>query len=88
MPPCGVVTKDHGEGTLFSLSGQRPEGLKMVTKKYQLTTMTQTKLLSLLNKLMIPGEWFQGLGEIIPTYKFQSDFTGWYLQIFHNNPLR
>ena len=31
IAPCGVVTKDHGEGTLFSLSGQRPEGLKMVT---------------------------------------------------------
>ena len=29
--PCGVVTKDHGEGTLFPLSWQRPERLKMLT---------------------------------------------------------
>ena len=29
--PCGVVTKDHGEGNLYPLSRQRPEELKMVT---------------------------------------------------------
>ena len=33
IAPCGVVTKDYGEGTLFPLSRQRPEGLKMVTIK-------------------------------------------------------
>ena len=31
IAPCGLVTKDYGEGTLFPLIGQRPEGLKMVT---------------------------------------------------------
>ena len=46
IAPCGVVTKDQGEGTLFPLSRQRPNG----DSKYQLITMTQTKLLSLLNK--------------------------------------
>ena len=31
LAPCGVVTKDYGEDTLFPLSRQRPEGLKIVT---------------------------------------------------------
>ena len=85
IAPCGVVTKDYGEGTLFPLSRQRPEGLKMVTIKNQLTTMTQTKLLSLLNKWMIAG-----LGVKLSRHVnlFQSHFTDWYLQIFHDNPLR
>ena len=33
-PPVVWSQKIHGHGTLFPLSGQRPEGLKMVTKKY------------------------------------------------------
>ena len=85
IAPCGVVTKDYGEGTLFPLSRQRPGGLKMVTIKNQLTTMTQTKLLLLLNKWMISG-----LGVKLSQHVnlFQSHFTDWYLQIFHDNPLR
>ena len=31
LAPCGVVTKDYGEDTLFPLSRQRPGGLKIVT---------------------------------------------------------
>ena len=31
-PPVVWSQKIHGHGTLFPLSGQRPEGLKMVTK--------------------------------------------------------
>ena len=31
-PPVVWSQKTHGQGTLFPLSGQRPEGLKMVTK--------------------------------------------------------
>ena len=53
-PPVVWSQKIHGHDTLFPLSGQRPEGLKMVTK-ILLTTMTQVKLLTLLNKWMISG---------------------------------
>ena len=54
--PLPVVwsQKIHGQGTLFPLSGQRPEGLKMVTKNIANHHDT-TKLLSLLNKWMISG---------------------------------
>ena len=31
LPPVVWSQKTHGEGTLFPLSRQRPEGLKMVT---------------------------------------------------------
>ena len=31
LAPCGVVTKDYGEDTLFPLSRQSPEGLQIVT---------------------------------------------------------
>ena len=55
IAPCGVVTKDHGEGTLFPLSRQRPKGLKMMAINISSTTMTQTKLLSVLYTWMISG---------------------------------
>ena len=53
-PPVVWSQKTHGEGTLFPLSRQRPEGLKMVTINISLPPW-ETKLLSLLNKWMILG---------------------------------
>ena len=62
----------------------RARGIKDCDNNCQLTTMTQTNLLSLLNKWMISG-----LGMKLSKHiKFQSHFTDWYLQIFHDNPLR
>ena len=55
IAPCGVVTKDHGEGNLYPLSRQRSEGLKMVTINISSPPWCNQKLFSLLNKLMISG---------------------------------
>ena len=51
IAPLWCGHKRHGEGTLFPLSRQRPEGLKMVT--IICLPPWETKLLSLLNKWMI-----------------------------------
>ena len=57
IAPCGVVTKDHGEGTLYPLSRQRPEGLKMVTINISSPQWhKQNYCQCWINK------WFQGLG--------------------------
>ena len=81
-PPVVWSQKTHGQGTLFPLSGQRPEGLKMMTINISYHHGT--------NKTIITAEWINDLrawDEIIPTYKFQSHFTDWYLQIFYDNLL-
>ena len=49
-PPVVWSQKTHGEGTLFALSRQQSEGLKMVTINISLPPWHITKLLSLLNK--------------------------------------
>ena len=82
-PPMVWSQKTHGKGTLFPLSGQKPDGLKMVTINIQLPPWHKQNY----HHCWI-NEWFQGWGEIIPTFKFQSHFTDWYLQIFYDNPLR
>ena len=82
-PPVVWSQKIHSQGTLFPLSRQRPDGLKMVTMNMSLPWWTN-KQKTLLNRLMILGAWC----EIIPAYKFQSHSTDWYLQIFYDNLLR
>ena len=72
--------KTQRRDTLFPLSGQRPEGLKIVTMNNHHDT----------NITIITVEWmndFKAWGEI-PTFKFQSHFTDWYILIFYDNPLR
>ena len=60
LPPVAWSQKTHGEGTLFPLSRQQSDGLKMVTRNMiniSLPPWHKTKLLSLLNKVkwMISG---------------------------------
>ena len=54
-PPCSVVTKDTWGGYLVPLEWTEARRIKDGDNKYQLTTIWQTKLLSLLNKWMISG---------------------------------
>ena len=61
IAPCGVVTKDHGEGTLFPLSRQRPEGLKMVTMNISSQPWHKENYYH-----CCINEWFQGLGSSYP----------------------
>ena len=49
LPPVVWSQKTHGEGTLFSLSRQRLEGLKMVTMNIRL-------LITMTNKTIITAE--------------------------------
>ena len=52
--PTAVWSQNtHGQGTLFPLCGQRPEGLKIVT--INISSPPTNKTLSMLNKLMISG---------------------------------
>ena len=83
LPPCGVVTKDTWAWYLVPLEWTEARRIKDGDKKILLTAMTQTKLLSLLNKWMISG-----LGVKLSQHKFQSHFTYCYLQICYDNPLR
>ena len=55
LPPCGVVTKDTWAWYLVPLEWTEARMIKDGDKKILLTAMTQTKLLSLLNKWMISG---------------------------------
>ena len=52
LPPCGVVTKDTWTGYLVPLEWTEARRIKDGNNRYmyQLTTMAQTKLLSLLNE--------------------------------------
>ena len=56
-PPVVWSQKTNGKGTLFPLSRQQSEGLKMVTINISLPQWHKTKLLSLLNRIkwMISG---------------------------------
>ena len=67
LPPCGVtgvVTKD--KWTEYLIPPSVNNRIKDGDNKYQLTIMTQTKEIILLNKWRIPGIG----GQIIPTHNF------------------
>ena len=55
LPPCGMVTKDTWARYLFPLEWTEARRIKDGDNKYQLITMIQTKLLSLLNEWLISG---------------------------------
>ena len=56
-PPVVCSQKTHGQGTLFPLSGQRPEGLKMVTMNINLPPWHKQNYYH-----CWINEWFEGLG--------------------------
>ena len=59
----------HGQGTLFTLSGQRPEGLKMVTKNIANCHDTKQNYYH-----CWVNEWFQGLGWNYPNIQLSVSF--------------
>ena len=56
-PPVVWSQKTHGQGIFFPLSGQRPEGLKMVTINISLSPWYKQNYYH-----CWMSEWFQGLG--------------------------